>query len=95
MPSATALQITDPTQSAKSAGLRYVTDASPGIRRKKVGTGMVYLDPDGAVIRDADVLGRIKSLAIPPAWREVWICEDPFGHLQATGIDAAGRKQYL
>lgn len=55
---------------------------------------MVYLDPDGAVIRDVDVLGRIKSLAIPPAWRDVWICPIAYGHVQATGVDAKGRKQY-
>jgi len=55
---------------------------------------MVYLDPDGAVIRDVDVLGRIKSLAIPPAWRDVWICPSAHGHVQATGVDAKGRKQY-
>jgi DNA topoisomerase I len=94
MPSATAIQITDPVASAKSAGLRYVTDASPGIRRKKVATRMVYLDPDGKIIRDAETLGRIKSLAIPPAWREVWICPIAHGHVQATGLDAKGRKQY-
>jgi len=94
MPSATAIQITDSTQSAKSAGLRYVTDARAGIRRKKVGTGIVYLDSNGKIIRDAEVLGRIKSLAIPPAWREVWICPLAHGHVQATGLDAKGRKQY-
>src|SRR5690348_7627252 len=81
-------------QSAQSAGLRYVSDTSPGIRRKKVGTGLVYLDPNGKIIRDTDVLGRIKSLAIPPAWRDVWICPIAHGHVQATGLDAKGRKQY-
>jgi DNA topoisomerase I len=86
--------VPDPVASAKSAGLRYVTDAGPGIRRKKVGTGMVYLDPDGHTIRDREVLGRIKSLAIPPAWRNVWICPIAHGHVQATGLDAKGRKQY-
>jgi DNA topoisomerase-1 len=94
MPSATTLKPVDSVQSAKSAGLRYVSDAGPGIRRKKVGTGMVYLDPDGHTIRDREVLGRIKSLAIPPAWRNVWICPIAHGHVQATGIDAKGRKQY-
>ncbi len=94
MPSAIAIKITDSLQSAKSAGLRYMADASPGIRRKTVGTGMVYLDPDGTTIRDAEVLGRIKSLAIPPAWRDVCICSIAHGHVQATGLDAKGRKQY-
>src|SRR5690349_11834959 len=94
MSSATTLKPVDSVQSAKSAGLRYVTDASPGIRRKKVGTGTVYFGPDGATIRDAEVLGRIKSLAIPPAWRDVWICPIAQGHVQATGVDAKGRKQY-
>lgn len=88
------LKPVDSVQSAKSAGLRYVSDAGPGIRRKKVGTGMVYLDPDGHTIRDREVLGRIKSLAIPPAWRNVWICPIAHGHVQATGLDAKGRKQY-
>ena len=86
--------VPDPVASAKSAGLRYVTDTSPGIRRKKVATRMVYLDPDGKIIRDAETLGRIKSLAIPPAWRNVWICSMAHGHVQATGLDAKGRKQY-
>ena len=86
--------VPDPVASATSAGLRYVTDARPGIRRKKVGTRMVYLDADGKIIRDAEVLGRIKSLAIPPAWRDVWICPCAHGHVQATGLDAKGRKQY-
>jgi DNA topoisomerase I len=85
---------TDSVQSAKSAGLRYVSDTSPGIRRKKAGTGMVYIDTDGQQIHDAEVLARIKSLAIPPAWRDVWICPIAHGHMQATGIDARGRKQY-
>ncbi|MDQ6733898.1 MAG: DNA topoisomerase IB [Nitrospirota bacterium] len=94
MPLANAIKVTDSLQSAKSAGLRYMTDTSPGIRRKKNGTGMMYLDSDGLVIRDAEVLGRIKSLAIPPAWRDVWICPTAHGHVQATGLDAKGRKQY-
>lgn len=86
--------VPDPVASAKSAGLRYVTDTSPGIRRKKVATRMICLDPDGKIIRDAETLGRIKSLAIPPAWRNVWICPMAHGHVQATGLDAKGRKQY-
>ena len=84
----------DPAVSAREAGLRYVTDARPGISRRRRGAGFTYLDPDGKAIRDADTLARIRSLAVPPAWTEVWICPDPRGHLQATGRDARGRKQY-
>jgi len=94
MPSAIAIKPVDSIQCAKSAGLRYVADTSPGIRRKKSGTSVVYISADGHVIRDTEVLARIKSLAIPPAWREVWICPIAHGHLQATGVDAKGRKQY-
>jgi DNA topoisomerase-1 len=75
-------------------GLRYVTDAMPGIRRTRVGTGFRYVGPDGAPIRDAATLARLRALAIPPAYTDVWICPDPRGHLQATGRDARGRKQY-
>ena len=81
-------------QAAVSAGLRYVTDAGPGIRRRRSGRGFAYLDDNGRLIRDAREVQRIKSLAIPPAWRNVWICPSPSGHLQATGRDARGRKQY-
>ena len=84
----------DPTVSAREAGLRYVTDAGTGIGRRRRGTGFTYLGPDGKAIRDPEILARIRSLAIPPAWTEVWICTDPRGHLQATGRDARGRKQY-
>jgi DNA topoisomerase I len=84
----------DPVESAKSAGLRYVQDGSPGIRRKRAGKSFSYVGPDGQPIRDEETLKRIKSLAIPPAWTEVWICPSPRGHLQATGRDAKGRKQY-
>lgn len=79
---------------AKAAGLRYVSDSRPGIARKRVGKSFRYLDPDGKPLRDADTLARIRSLVIPPAWNEVWICPQPLGHLQATGRDARGRKQY-
>jgi DNA topoisomerase-1 len=85
--------ITDPVESAKAAGLRYVTDAQPGIHRKRRGTGFEYVDADGKRVRDKEALKRIKSLVIPPAWREVWICTNPKGHLQVTGRDARGRKQ--
>ena len=84
----------DPVESARAAGLRYVSDLSPGIRRTRAGKGFRYTGPDGRSIRDAETLGRIKRLAIPPAWTDVWICPDPRGHLQSTGRDARGRKQY-
>lgn len=76
------------------AGLVYVSDAEPGIRRHRRGHGFAYRLPDGRWLRDADELLRIRRLAVPPAWRDVWICTDPDGHLQATGRDARGRKQY-
>lgn len=80
--------------SARAAGLYYVTDEMPGIRRRRHGRGFSYVDPDGATIRDAAMLRRFRSLVIPPAWTEVWICPDPNGHLQVTARDARGRKQY-
>lgn len=83
----------DPVQSAKEAGLRYVTDTRPGIRRIRAGKGFRYRNADGSPVRDAETLARIKSLVIPPAWKDVWICPNPKGHLQATGRDARGRKQ--
>ena len=84
----------DPVESAKAAGLRYVSDSQPGIRREKSGSGFIYRTPDGGKVAEEDDLRRIKKLAIPPAWTDVWICSSPSGHLQATGRDAAGRKQY-
>jgi DNA topoisomerase IB len=75
--------------------LRRADCTGPGLRRRKRGRGFVYLDPDGERIDDAEVLQRIHELVIPPAWQEVWICPYPGGHIQATGIDQAGRKQYL
>ncbi len=80
--------------SAREAGLRYVSDDMPAIRREKSGHGFRYRYPTGDVVKEAEVLGRIKSLAIPPAWKDVWICPDPAGHLQATGRDDRGRKQH-
>ena len=80
--------------SAESAGLRYVTDSVPGIRRRRVGRGFSYVDPDGRVIRERERIRRFRSLAIPPAWSDVWICPIPEGHLQVTARDARGRKQY-
>jgi DNA topoisomerase-1 len=86
--------IIDPKDAAEFAGLRYVSDARPGIRRKKVGTGFSYTRADGSKLTEKDVLKRIKALAIPPAWTEVWICPFSDGHIQATGRDAKERKQY-
>src|SRR5437763_12933943 len=86
--------VIDPVESSKLAGLRYVTDAKPGITRKRRGKSFQYFDPEGKAIRDKAELARIKSLAIPPAWTNVWICPRANGHLQATGRDARGRKQY-
>jgi DNA topoisomerase-1 len=83
-----------PPEAAKAAGLRYTTDAIPGIRRVKRGRGFAYVAPDGKPITDKNELARIASLAIPPAYTDVWICPIPNGHLQATGRDARGRKQY-
>jgi DNA topoisomerase-1 len=84
----------DPLESAKAAGLRYVTDDEPGIRRQKRGKGFTFVDPQGQTVKDGKTLERIQKLAIPPAWTDVWICPRPNGHLQATGRDARGRKQY-
>jgi DNA topoisomerase-1 len=86
--------VTDSHVSAKAAGLRYVTDARPGIRRQRAGKGFTYLTEDGTRLRDRHELQRITSLRIPPVWTKVWICPIPHGHLQATGYDAKGRKQY-
>src|SRR5687768_15687828 len=83
-----------PQADAADAGLRYVSDAEPGIARRRAGRGFSYRAPDGAVVRDRDTLARIRALAIPPAYTEVWICTSPRGHLQATGRDARRRKQY-
>jgi DNA topoisomerase I len=83
----------DPQRAAKRAGLHWVDDSQPGIARNRRGKSFVYV-VHGRVIKSQTVLKRIKSLVIPPAWREVWICKDPRGHLQATGRDARGRKQY-
>jgi DNA topoisomerase-1 len=81
-------------QSARSAGLVYVTDRAPGIQRRRRGRAFRYLDQQGHVIRRKAELDRIARLAIPPAWTNVWICSNPRGHLQAVGRDARGRKQY-
>jgi DNA topoisomerase-1 len=75
--------------------LRRVSCDRPGYTRRRRGRGFSYLDAQGRVLTDPAVLARIKALAIPPAWTNVWICPDPRGHLQAVGTDAAGRRQYL
>ena len=80
--------------SAAAAGLRYVTDGMPGIRRHRHGRGFTYIGPDGEVIRSRELLKRFHSLVIPPAWTEVWICPHEDGHLQVTARDARGREQY-
>ena len=85
---------TDARAVAREAGLRYTTDTRPGITRHRSGKGFSYRDADGATIRDRAILARIRALAIPPAWTDVWICPWPNGHLQARGRDARGRKQY-
>ena len=79
---------------ARAAGLVYCNDELPGLRRVGRGRGFSYLDPDGRPVRDEATLARIRALAIPPAWTEVWICPRESGHIQATGRDARGRKQY-
>jgi DNA topoisomerase I len=84
----------DPLTSAASAGLHYVTDDRPGITRKRGTFGFRYYRPDGRLVKSSTDLKRLRALAIPPAWKHVWICPDPRGHLQATGRDARGRKQY-
>ena len=86
--------ISDPRASAAAAGLRYVSDADPGILRRRSGKGFRYTWPDGSAVTDAATLRHIRALAIPPAYTDVWICRDPNGHLQAVGRDDRGRKQY-
>jgi len=84
----------DPEASAESAGLRYVTDAEPGVTRRRAGRGWMFHGADGRRITDKKRIAWFKRLAIPPAWTDVWICPDRRGHLQATGRDARGRKVY-
>jgi DNA topoisomerase I len=86
--------VSDPVQSAKAAGLHYRLDEGPGYTRERRGEEMVYLDEKGREIKDSDTLRRVKSLALPPAWTDIWISPDPDAHLQAVGRDAKGRKQY-
>jgi DNA topoisomerase-1 len=84
----------DPRQAAESAGLVYVSDEERGLRRERQGDGFVYLKANGDPVTDEPTLERIRKLAIPPAYEDVWICPKANGHLQATGRDARGRKQY-
>jgi DNA topoisomerase IB len=83
------------TATTRARRLRRSDPSSPGYRRRRCGKGFMYLDEDGERITDAEVVARITALVIPPAWRDVWISPDPFGHIQATGLDQRGRKQYL
>lgn len=84
----------DPRAAAVEAGLRYVDDSKPGLTRQRSGTGFRYVDAKGATIRDKALIQRVKALAIPPAYTDVWICPSANGHIQATGRDDRGRKQY-
>ena len=87
-----AVLVVDPSETAEEAGLRYVSDDGPGYKRRAKGSSFEYLDTEGKRIRDEQRLLRIKRLAIPPAWSDVWICPSANGHIQATGRDARGRK---
>ncbi|HSK23684.1 MAG TPA: hypothetical protein VK906_10930 [Egicoccus sp.] len=94
LPVVAALPADAPPQAhAEAAGLVYVGDDEPGVRRVRRGRGFSYVRADGRLVEGAE-RERMKALAIPPAWTDVWICEDPAGHVQATGVDDAGRKQY-
>ena len=89
-------QTSDPEKAhARAAGLTYVSDTEPGIRRKARGTGFAYYLPGEKLLSDAEALQRVRGLAVPPAWTDVWICPKANGHIQATGRDARGRKQYI
>src|ERR1700748_2217744 len=85
--------LNDPLVSARAGGLRHVSDEKPGIKRERVGKSFRYRNAAGKLVHDAETLRRIKSLVIPPAWKDVWICPDANGHLQSTGRDDRGRKQ--
>src|SRR5207249_7172374 len=93
-PSASNEVASDRIATAQRAGLRYTNTDKPGIRRKRSGRGFACTDRDGVPMRDKGELGRIRRLAIPPAWTDVWISPSPIGHIQATGRDGRGRKQY-
>src|SRR3954466_9112083 len=84
----------DPKITAKAVGLRYVADSTPGYTRKKTGKGWSYIDAEGKTVKDKELINRFNKLVIPPAYTNVWISPYENGHLQFTGTDAAGRKQY-
>jgi DNA topoisomerase-1 len=86
--------VVEPRDAARSVGLTYVSDEKPGITRRRTGKGFTYRDKNGKPLKDEADLERIRKLAIPPAYEDVWICPNPNGHIQATGRDARGRKQY-
>src|ERR1700728_3822344 len=86
--------VIDARSAAETVGLAYASTDAPGLTRRRRGTGFAYRDADGAALKDPAVLERIRRLAIPPAWRDVWICADPAGHIQAVGFDERGRRQY-
>jgi DNA topoisomerase-1 len=89
-----SLRVQEHRETAARAGLHYVTDGVPGIRRQRIGRGWVFFAPDGSRITDPVEQARIRALVVPPAWTDVWICPDPRGHIQVTARDARGRKQY-
>lgn len=90
-----SLEAEEPDEVASAAGLTYVSGAEPGYSRRRRGRGFTYLDPSGRPVQDSRLRGRFEALAIPPAWTGVWICADEAGHIQATGRDEKGRKQYI
>lgn len=87
--------VTEAESRAEAADLRYINDGEPGYHRKRWGRGFSYFDKQGERITDPDLRERFESLAIPPAWQEVWICPSSDGHIQVTGRDDKGRKQYI
>lgn len=89
-----SIVIADPIEAAKAVGLQYISDDRPGIQRRRTGKNFTYIGVDGQPVRDRKEIERINALAIPPAYQDVWICPAANGHLQATGRDAKGRKQY-
>jgi DNA topoisomerase-1 len=89
------MAVVELTKPARRQRLRRSDPSGPGLARRRCGKGFMYLDEQGGRITDAEIVARIAALVIPPAWRDVWISPDPFGHIQATGLDEAGRKQYL
>lgn len=93
-PSEASTLVEENVSAAKEAGLHYVADTSPGVRRERRGKGFRFRDAAGRILRDVVTLDRVRRLAIPPAWEDVWICPRANGHIQATGRDVRGRKQY-